>query len=71
MYFKMRLRGESDVFLVVWTTMPFTVITDELVGTKPAADYCYVKVNPPGNTAAETWLVGADRLKALMKETPY
>ncbi|MFI5420040.1 MAG: class I tRNA ligase family protein, partial [Nitrososphaerales archaeon] len=68
MYFKMRLRGDSDVFLVVWTTMPFTVITDELVGTKPDADYCYVKVTPPGNTAAETWFVGADRLKALMKE---
>lgn len=66
MYFKMKVRGESDTYLVVWTTMPFTVITDELVGAKPDSDYCFVIVQlPRGN---ETWVVGSDRLDALMKE---
>ncbi|MGA2875005.1 MAG: isoleucine--tRNA ligase [Nitrososphaerales archaeon] len=66
MYFKMKVRGEKDTFLVVWTTMPFTVITDELVGTKPESEYCFVSVQLP--QGSETWVVGSDRLEALMKE---
>ncbi|MDG6921867.1 MAG: class I tRNA ligase family protein, partial [Nitrososphaerota archaeon] len=64
MYFKMKVPDEG-VYLVVWTTMPFTVVTDELVGAKPEAEYCYVRVKEPFE---ETWIVGADRLEALMKE---
>jgi len=64
MYFKMKIREKDSTFLVAWTTMPFTVITDELVGVKPEAEYCYVVVQP----SLETWIVGADRLDALMKE---
>ncbi len=67
MYFKMRIRGEDSTFLVAWTTMPFTVITDELVGVKPESDYCFVSVPAPNGTR-ETWIVGADRLEGLMKE---
>ncbi len=63
MYFKMRLRGSKEnAYLVAWTTMPFTVITDELVGVKPDSEYCYVSVGD------ETWLVGALRLEPMMKE---
>lgn len=62
MYFKMKVKGEERTYIVVWTTMPFTVITDELVGSKPESKYCHVKVND------ETWIVGADRLEPLMKE---
>ena len=65
MYFKMKVDGQEGVYLVVWTTMPFTVVTDELVGVKPEAEYCYVKVKAP---LEETWIVGADRLESLMKE---
>ncbi|MDG6996676.1 MAG: isoleucine--tRNA ligase [Nitrososphaerota archaeon] len=64
MYFKMKVPDEG-VYLVLWTTMPFTVVTDELVGAKPEAEYCYVRVKEPSE---ETWIVGADRLEALMKE---
>ena len=66
MYFKMKVRGEKNTFLVVWTTMPFTVITDELVGTKPESEYCFVSVQLP--QGSETWVVGSERLEALMKE---
>lgn len=67
MYFKMKLRGkESGSYLVAWTTMPFTVVTDELVGAKPDSDYVFANVSTQGGP--ERWLVGAERINAMMKE---
>ncbi len=66
MYFKMKVRGEEDTFLICWTTMPFTVITDEIVGTKPTSEYCYASIRLPGKN--ETWIIGAERLEPLMRE---
>ncbi len=60
-YYKVKLVDE-DAYLIVWTTMPFTIVTDEMVGANPKADYNYVRVN------GELWLVGADRMQDLMKE---
>ena len=60
-YYKVKLTDE-DAYLIVWTTMPFTIVTDEMVGTNPKADYNYVRVN------SEKWIVGADRREELMKE---
>src|SRR5579875_2795685 len=76
MYFKMKVRtrgpDERTTFLIVWTTMPFTVITDALVGVKPDSQYCFVRVSNKkiltGGQQQETWIVGADRLGPLMKE---
>jgi isoleucyl-tRNA synthetase len=62
-YYKVRLSDE-DAYLVVWTTMPFTIVTDEMVGVNPEAEYSYVRI--PG--LGETWIVGSDRLQELMKE---
>src|SRR5947208_6914318 len=42
--------------------MPFTIVTDEMVGTNPNADYNHVRAN------GENWIVGADRMEELMKE---
>src|SRR5919109_70334 len=63
-YYKVKLKGggEEDVYLIVWTTMPFTIITDEMVGANPKADYNYVRINN------EQWIVSADRMNDLMKE---
>jgi isoleucyl-tRNA synthetase len=68
-YYKVKLKGEEeeeeeeeDVYLIVWTTMPFTIITDEMVGANPKADYNYVRISD------EQWIVGADRMNDLMKE---
>lgn len=58
-YYKMRLK-EENTFLVVWTTMPFTLVTDELIGVNPDSDYAYISVEK------ETWIVGYDRLNDLM-----
>jgi isoleucyl-tRNA synthetase len=60
-YYKMRLK-EEDTFLVVWTTMPFTLVTDELIGVNPEADYAYISVKN------QKWIVGYDRLNELMAE---
>ena len=48
--------------MIVWTTMPFTIVTDEMVGANPNADYNYVRISD------ERWIVGADRMNDLMKE---
>jgi isoleucyl-tRNA synthetase len=60
-YYKMRLKDEST-FLVVWTTMPFTIVTDELIGVNPESDYAYVSMEN------EKWIVGCERLKDLMNQ---
>jgi isoleucyl-tRNA synthetase len=62
-YYKVKLRDE-DVYMIVWTTMPFTIITDEMVGANPKADYNYVHIN----NNDERWIVGVDRMNDLMKE---
>lgn len=64
-YYKVKLEN-SDEFLVVWTTMPFTLITDELVGVNPTAKYLTIKVNH--NNKFEKWIVSESRLEGLMKE---
>src|SRR5919108_1804532 len=61
-YYKVKLMDE-DTYLIVWTTMPFTIVTDEMVGANPKADYSYVRVNNN-----ERWIVGADRMNDLMNE---
>ena len=61
LYYKVRLCDE-DAFLIVWTTMPFTLVTDELVGVNPDATYVYVTANN------ETWIVSENRLDGLMAE---
>lgn len=61
LYYKVRLAGE-DAYLIVWTTMPFTLVTDAMVGVNPQEEYHYVKVDE------EVWVVGASRLDILMEE---
>jgi isoleucyl-tRNA synthetase len=61
LYFKVRLT-EEDAYLVLWTTMPFTVVTDELVGVHPEAAYTYTQVGE------EVWIAARARLEALMKD---
>jgi isoleucyl-tRNA synthetase len=60
LYYK--VKSSDGAFLLIWTTMPFTVVTDEMVGVKPDADYAYVRVG------AEVWIVGLERMAALASE---
>ena len=61
LYYKVKLQDE-DIFLIVWTTMPFTLVTDAMVGVNPEENYVFVKVE------GETWIVGEKRLEELMVE---
>ena len=61
LYYKVKL-VDQDVFLIVWTTMPFTLVTDAMVGLQPKEDYAFVKVDD------ETWVIGKTRLKECMAE---
>ena len=61
LYYKVKLVDE-DAFLIVWTTMPFTLVTDAMVGFQPEEDYAYVKVEN------ETWVIGKTRLEEFMTE---
>ncbi len=61
LYYKVRLDGE-DASLVVWTTMPFTLVTDALVAVHPEEEYCRIKAGD------ETWIVGQTRLAEFAKE---
>jgi len=61
LYYKVKLAGE-EAYIIVWTTMPFTVVTDELVGVHPNAKYAFVTVKN------ERWIVAENRLRGLMEE---
>ena len=63
-YYKVKLADaeEDNSFLIVWTTMPFTVVTDEMVAVNSDANYVYVKVNKN----EEKWIVSENRLQDLM-----
>jgi len=60
LYYKVRASDGS--YLIIWTTMPFTVVTDELVAVKPDADYERVKVG------GETWVVCSERKAQMAKD---
>ena len=62
-YYKIKLK-ESETFLVVWTTMPFTLVTDELVAVNPDARYLTIKIAVEGKN--EKWIVSENRVKELM-----
>jgi len=61
LFYKVKLSDE-DKFLIVWTTMPFTLVTDAMVGTNPNEEYVEVEVEN------EIWIIGKIRLEEFMNE---
>lgn len=79
LYYKVRLGDAGGgaapaepEYLVVWTTMPFTLVTDAMVGVHPDEEYRRVRVpaseGAGGAAASEVWIVGASRMGALLEE---
>jgi isoleucyl-tRNA synthetase len=62
MHFKFRVQGKENEYFIVWTTMPFTIVTDLILGVNPKEDYAKVKV---GN---ETWILAKARIEPIMQE---
>jgi len=61
-HFKFRLRGTENEYFIVWTTMPFTLVTDMIIGVNPKEEYARVKV---GN---EVWILAKARVEPIMEE---
>ncbi|MBX5327032.1 MAG: isoleucine--tRNA ligase [Candidatus Bathyarchaeia archaeon] len=61
-YFKFKVDGGKNEFFLVWTTMPFTLVTDMMLAVHPEAEYAKVKVGD------EVWIMVSQRVEALMQE---
>jgi len=63
LYFKFKVVGskENEYFLV-WTTMPFTIITDTMLAVQKEAEYVKVKVG------SEIWIMVKQRVEPVMQE---
>ncbi len=61
-YFKFKIADKQNEYMLVWTTMPFTLITDTMLAVRPEADYARVQVGD------ETWVLVRPRVEPLMKE---
>ncbi|NLE04798.1 MAG: isoleucine--tRNA ligase, partial [Crenarchaeota archaeon] len=62
MYFKFKVAGSENEYFLVWTTMPFTIVTDTMLAVQPQAEYVKVQVS------SEVWIMVKSRLEALMAE---
>lgn len=61
-YFKFKASDLKDEYFLVWTTMPFTLVTDLMLAVHPNAEYSKVKVQN------ETWIMVSQRVQATMQE---
>jgi len=62
LYFKFKVAGTQNEFFLVWTTMPFTIITDTMLAVQPEAEYVKVQV------ADETWIMVKQRVEPVMQD---
>jgi isoleucyl-tRNA synthetase len=62
LYFKFKVADSENEYFLVWTTMPFTIITDTMLAVKPDAEYAKVKVDN------ETWMMVKPRVEPVMQE---
>jgi len=62
LYFKFKVADSENEFFLVWTTMPFTIITDTMLAVKPDAEYVKVKVDN------ESWIMVKQRVEPVMQE---
>ncbi|MGD8543582.1 MAG: isoleucine--tRNA ligase [Candidatus Bathyarchaeota archaeon] len=61
-YFKLKVWEAEKEYFIVWTTMPFTIITDMMMAVHPEAEYAKVKVND------ETWVLAKGRVDPIMQK---
>jgi isoleucyl-tRNA synthetase len=62
LYFKFKVADKKNEYFLVWTTMPFTLITDTMLAVRSEAEYSKVQV---GN---ELWILAKQRVEPVMKE---
>jgi isoleucyl-tRNA synthetase len=62
LYFKFKVANSQNEFFLVWTTMPFTLVTDMMLAVHPEAEYAKVKVG------TEKWIIVKQRVEPVMQE---
>ena len=62
LYFKFKVSNTTNEFFLIWTTMPFTIITDTMLAVHPSAEYVKVKVGE------EIWIMVKQRVEPVMAE---
>jgi isoleucyl-tRNA synthetase len=62
LYFKFKIANSQNEYFLVWTTMPFTLLTDMLLAVHPKAEYTKVRVGK------ETWILVKQRVEPVMQE---
>jgi isoleucyl-tRNA synthetase len=62
LYFKFKVADSQNEYFLIWTTMPFTIITDTMLAVHPQAEYAKVKVDD------ERWIMALQRVEPVMQE---
>ena len=62
LYFKFKMADSRNEYFLIWTTMPFTLITDTMLAVHPQAEYSKVKVH------GEKWIMVKQRVEPVMQE---
>jgi isoleucyl-tRNA synthetase len=62
LYFKFKLANSQNEYFLIWTTMPFTIITDTMLAVHPQVEYAKVKVGD------ERWIMARQRVEPIMQE---
>ena len=62
LFFKFKKTRSENEFFLIWTTMPFTIITDTMLAVRPEAEYAKVKVG------GEVWIMARKRVEPIMQE---
>ena len=61
-FFKFKVSGTANEYFLVWTTMPFTIVTDTMLAVQPEAEYVKVQVG------SEVWIMVKQRVEPVMAE---
>ncbi len=62
LFFKFKKTGTENEFFLIWTTMPFTIVTDTMLAVLPEAEYAKVTVGK------EIWIMAMQRVEPVMQE---
>lgn len=62
LYFKFKVAESQNEYFLIWTTMPFTIVTDLMLAVHPEAEYAKVQVDD------EKWIMVRQRVEPVMQE---
>lgn len=62
LYFKFKVAETANEYFLIWTTMPFTLITDLMLAVHPDAEYAKVTMGD------EVWIMVQQRVEPTMQE---